>query len=167
MEFSAILFYVVAALMLFFATMMVVSTNLVHSALYMVVAFVGVAAVYAMLSADFLAAVQLLVYVGAISVLLVFGVMLTRRGDIRSSNPFNRYKYVGLIVVAALFGVFYRFVALTEWPTSEVAPASTTVAQIADLLLNQYVVHFEAAAILLLVAMVGAIIIGKGVSSSQ
>ena len=167
MEFSAILFYVIAIFMLFFATMMVVSTNLVHSALYMVVAFVGVAAVYAMLSADFLAAVQLLVYVGAISVLLVFGVMLTRRGDIRRSNPFNRYKYVGLLVVASLFGVLYRFVALSEWPVSDIAPASTTVAQIADLLLNRYVVPFEAAAILLLVAMVGAIIIGKGVSSSQ
>ena len=167
MEFSAILFYIIAVFMLFFATMMVVSTNLVHSALYMVVAFVGVAAIYAMLSADFLAAVQLLVYVGAISVLLVFGVMLTRRGDIRSSNPFNRYKYVGLLVVASLFGVFYMFLAPTEWPISDIAPATTTVAKIADLMLNQYVVPFEAAAMLLLVAMVGAIIIGKGVSSSQ
>ena len=147
--------------------MMIITTNLVHSALFMVSTFLGVAGIYLLLSADFLALVQLLVYVGAISVLLVFGVMLTRRGNINESNPFNKYKFIGGLIVFALFLIAERFILLTQWVRSDINPPQTTVAQIADLMLNDYVVPFEIAAILLLVAMVGAIIIGKGVNDPQ
>lgn len=164
---STIMFYLLAIIILGSAAMMVLSNNIVHSALFMVSSFLGVAGIYVMLYADFLALVQLLVYVGAISVLLVFGVMLTRRGNINESNLFNRYKYVGGLVVFALFVIVEYFALLTKWAPSDINPPQTTVAQIADLLLKDYVVPFEAAAILLLVAMIGAIIIGKGVNDSQ
>lgn len=164
---SIVLFYLFAVLIIGSALMMVISTNIVHSALWMVSTFVGVACIYVMLYADFLALVQLLVYVGAISVLMVFGVMLTRRGNINESNLFNRYKIVGGIVVFGLFLVMERFILNTKWVISNVNPVQTTVPQLADLMLKDYVVPFEVAAILLLIAMVGAIIIGKGVSDSQ
>lgn len=167
MEISAILFYVFAIIIIGAAAMMVYSTNIVHSALYMVAAFLGVAGIYLLLYADFLALVQLMVYVGAISVLLVFGVMLTRRGNIRESNLFNRYVLSGGIVAFVLFLVMVKFIFMTSWAPSDLNPPETTVAQIADLLLKQYVVPFEVSAILLLVAMVGAIIIGRGVNNSR
>lgn len=147
--------------------MMVISTNIVHSALFMISTFLGVAGIYLLLYADFLALVQLLVYVGAVSVLLVFGVMLTRRGNINESNPFSRYKIVGGVIAFAFFLIVERFVLLTNWAPSDINPPQTTVAQIADLMFKDYVVPFEVAAILLLVAMIGAIIIGKGVNDSQ
>lgn len=167
LEISAILYYVFALIILGSAFMMVLSTNIVHSALYMVATFVGVACIYILLYADYLAVIQLLVYVGAISVLIVFGVMLTRRGDIRESNLFNKYKITGGLVSFILFLVVERFLLLTEWTKSDINPPQSTIVQLADLMLKDYVVPFEAAAILLLVAMVGAIIIAKGVSDSQ
>ena len=115
-----------------------------------------------MLSADFLAVVQVLIYVGAISVLLVFGVMLTRRADMASSNPSNNHKLGAFLTAIGLFGVLTWKVLSTEWAVTSAQPAESTVGQIADLLLGKYVVPFEAAAVLLLVAMAGAIILGKG-----
>lgn len=159
---TAILFYIFAAVILICAAEVVFSKNLVHSALFMVVTFVGVACIYLLLNADFLAVVQLLVYVGAISVLLVFGVMLTRRGDMSESNLFNKYRVAAGIVALALFGVIVRFVLLSPMNMGAVSVPQSTVAQIADLLLGDYVLPFEIAGLLLLVAMVGAIIIGKG-----
>jgi len=168
METSTVLFYLFGILILFAAVGTVASSNLVHSALYLVAAFIGVACIFLLLYADFLALVQLLVYVGAISVLLVFGVMLTRRSDIRESNPFGALKIAGGLVSVALFLVAGRLILLTGWGTSTSVPAEQgTINQITDLLLTDYAIPFEAAGILLLVAMIGAIIIGKGVDNHK
>lgn len=167
MDVTVILFYLFAFIILGSAAMMIYTTNLVHSALYMVLTFIGVSGIYLMLYADFLALVQLMVYVGAISVLLVFGIMLTRRGNINESNPFTRFKIIGGLVVFLLFLLIEKFVILTNWAPSDISPSPSTVPQLANLMLIDYVVPFEVAGILLLVAMVGAIIIGKGVRNSQ
>lgn len=164
---SNAVFFFLAVVIIIFAILMVSSRNLVHSALFMVAAFVGIAGIYAMLSADFLAVVQVLVYVGAISVLLVFGVMLTRRTDMKSSNPGNRHKLGAFLTAIGLFGVLTWKVLSTEWAVTSAPPAETTVGQIADLLLGKYVVPFEAAAVLLLVAMAGAILLAKGADDSE
>lgn len=159
---SSINFYVISAIVIGAALMMVLSRNLVHSALLMVLCFAGVSGIFLLLSADFIALVQLLVYVGAISVLLVFGVMLTRKGDVGKSNLFNRYRFIGGLVSITLFLVISRFLFFKKW--TEIIPGQVqlTIEQIADLLLNDYVIPFEASGILLLIAMIGAIIIGKG-----
>ena len=167
MEASSVFFYLFGLLILVTAFKTVTSKNLVHSALYMVASFVGVACIFLLLYADFLALVQILVYVGAISVLLVFGVMLTRRGDIKESNPFNTLKIAGGLVAAALFLVVARLLILTDWGTSTPLPMQGTVNQITDLLLKDYAIPFEAAGILLLVALIGAIIIGRGVDDRK
>lgn len=162
-----ILFYVFAIIILAAAFKMVFSRNLVHSALYMVLTFIGVACIYVLLHADFLAIIQILVYVGAISVLMVFGVMLTRRDSINESNLFNNYEAAAFWVVLSLFVVIVCLIVTTVWnKVSEVAQQST-IDQIADLLMKENVIAFEVAGILLLAAMVGAIIIGKGVDDSK
>lgn len=164
---SAVLFYMFALIVLISAVKMVFSANLVHSALYMVATFAGVAFIYLLLYADYLAVAQLLVYVGAVSVLVIFGVMLTRRGNILDSNPFNRYKITAGIIAIALF-IVIGYSELTFSPAQvDFNTSQTTVGQIAGLLLNDYVVAFEAAGILLLVAIVGAILVGKGADSSK
>jgi len=159
---SNAIFFLLAAVIIVCAILMVSSRNLVHSALFMVAVFIGIAGVYAMLSADFLAVAQVLIYVGAISVLLVNGVMLTRRADMKSSNPGNNHKLGAFLTAIGLFGVLTWKVLSTEWAASSAPPAETTAGQIADLLLGKYVVPFEAAAVLLLVAMAGAILLAKG-----
>lgn len=160
---SPIVFWIIAGITILSALIVVNLTNLVHSALWLIVAFVGVAATYLVLEAEFLAAVQLLVYAGAISILIVFGVMLTRRGDIRESNLFNKYRFTGGGVALALMVIIVGAIAKTQWKIETVAVPDKNIGLLAQNLLGQYVVPFEVAAILLLVALIGAIIIAKEV----
>lgn len=162
-----VLFYIVSALILIAAFMMVFSTNLVHSALFMAAAFIGIAFVYLLLEAEYLAVVQILVYVGAISVLFVFGVMLTRRDSMEKSNMFNRYGIIAGLMAAALGLVLGRTLLLTSFNTVAVSSQISAVSAISTLLLGDYVIPFEAAGILLLIAMIGAIVIGKGVNQKK
>lgn len=164
---QTIAFGVLSAVIIGFALLMVFSKNLVHSAIFMVVTFIGVAGIYLTLSADFLAAVQILVYVGAISILLVFGVMLTPRGDIAASNLFNKNILSGGLVSLGLLVILGRLIFTSEWTLSSGSVPDSTVGPIADLMMNVYVIPFEAAALLLLSAMVGAIIVAKGAKHSK
>jgi NADH-quinone oxidoreductase subunit J len=143
------------------------STNLVHSAFFLVLTFLGVAGIYVLLNADYLAVVQVLIYIGAISILLVFGVMLTRRGDVNESNLFNRYKNQALVVTFGLFVIMAVSAVMTQWKVSTAEPPQSTIMLISNILLNEQVIPFEAAGILLLSALIGAIIIGKGVNNSK
>ncbi|MHB1420942.1 MAG: NADH-quinone oxidoreductase subunit J family protein [Bacillota bacterium] len=163
---SEALFFIIAIVIVGSALAMVVSRNIVHSALYLVVTFIGVAAVYLLLEADFLAMVQILIYAGAISILLVFGVMLTRRGDMCASNLFNRYWVIGGLVATFLFILVSRLVLNTVWPAAG-QPVKDTVTALADSMVGNFVVPFEVAALLLLAAMVGAILMAKGAKQNQ
>ena len=167
MQLSSIIFYILSLIIIVSAIKMVSSTNLVHSALFMVLAFIGVAGIFITLYADYLALVQILVYVGAISVLLVFGIMLTKRANMNDSNLFNKYKIPAAIVSFALFAALAYFTLLSNFSGSKSIPPEGTVNQISSLLFNNYLIAFETAGVLLLVALVGAIIIGKGVNNSK
>ncbi|TLM99700.1 NADH-quinone oxidoreductase subunit J [bacterium] len=156
-------FYFIALFTLLSAVAMVVKKNLVHSALCMLLVFLGVAATYITLSADFLAAVQILVYAGAIAIFIVFGVMLTVRGDIRQSNLFSKNVGLAAIVCLGLVAVVIMAVTGTGWQLSSAPAPVETASQISDLMLSKFVVPFEVAAILLTVALLGAIIIAKEV----
>jgi NADH-quinone oxidoreductase subunit J len=164
---ESILFYVIAAFIIFMALNMVLSSNIVHSSLFMAATFLGVAFVYVLLQADYMAVVQIMVYVGAISVLFVFGVMLTSRTDIEQSNNFNRYKIYGGIITAVFFFVLTRVILGANFVPVKIENAESTISAIAKLLLNDYSIAFEASSILLLVATIGAIVIGKGVKQSK
>jgi NAD(P)H-quinone oxidoreductase subunit 6 len=158
MSAEAAVFWVFAALTLGSAAAVVMSRTLIYSAFALLVTFFGVAGLYVLLGADFLAATQLLVYVGGILVLLLFGVMLTHRIydlDLRSETT---QVGAGLIVAGGLFFVLAYLALHTEWPTAARAPAPTT-APIGRLFLGEFLLPFEAASVLLLVALMGAAMI--------
>lgn len=157
----SVAFYLLAAVTLLAAIGVVAKQNLVHSALLLTVAFIGVGGLYVLLHADFLAAVQILVYAGAVAVIITLGVMLTRRESMADSNPDHGHKMLAMFLVGLFAIVMISIFVATPWQLTTNA-FSDTVGGIADLMLGEYVVAFEVAAVLLLVAMVGAIILAKG-----
>lgn len=155
---EAVVFWIFATLTVASAAVVVLSRTLIYSAFALLVTFFGVAGLYVLLGADFLAATQLLVYVGGILVLLLFGVMLTHKIydlDLRSETT---QLASGLIVAAGLVVILTALALKTEWPSVARAPAATTSA-IGRLFLGQYLLPFEAASVLLLVALLGAAMI--------
>lgn len=140
----------------------VLSPNIFHAAVGMALAFLAVAGIYFSLQADFLAVIQILIYVGAIAVMIAFAVMLTRRGDMRETNLFNgRYVIPGLIAAGG-FALIALYAAAGLFPEAPVAPISGDITmELGKMLLTQYALPFEVAAVLLLVALIGAIIVAR------
>jgi NADH-quinone oxidoreductase subunit J len=176
---QSILFYIFAAVVVLCALAMILSRNLVHSALFMAASFLGMALVYLLLKADYLAVVQILVYVGAISILFVFGIMLTKRSRMEDTNRFNRYGLVATLVGLALFALFVRAIlvsgvvvaasssAVGAAAASGPAASSGSALAISNMLLGDMALPLEASALLLLAALAGAIVIGKGTRKSK
>jgi NADH-quinone oxidoreductase subunit J len=161
-----IFFYAIAAVMAFSAIRVVTCKNVVHAAMYLVLVLAGVAAQYILLASEFLAATQVLVYIGAIVVLVLFGVMLTRAKLGEDVNLTNDYWYVGAFTAVILF-VLLATSLLDHYgdePLDQVN-AETQLAnnteQVADALFSAYVVPFQAVSVLLLVALVGAIALAR------
>ncbi len=158
MSAEAFVFWVFAIVTVASAGVVVLTRTLIYSAFALLFTFFGVAGLYVMLGADFLAATQLLIYVGGILVLLLFGVMLTHKIydlDLRSETT---QLAPGLIVAVGLFVILSATALRTQWAATPLVPAPTTEA-IGRLFMGQYLLPFEAASILLLVALVGAAMI--------
>ncbi|WP_341479011.1 NADH-quinone oxidoreductase subunit J family protein [Heliobacterium chlorum] len=156
-------FYGLAGMTILSAAGVVFLKDIVHSALMLALSFIGVAGLYVLLNADFLAAVQILVYGGAVAILIAFGVMLTRRRNMKESNPNNRWVIYASFVSAAFFAICGWALMGTDFkPVGQQVNPEAAVEGLASLLLGDYVVAFESAAVLLLVALVGAIILAKG-----
>jgi NADH-quinone oxidoreductase subunit J len=152
-----IAFYVLAGITLLSALMVGVVRDLVHAVLFLILSFIGVAGLYITLSADFVAVVQVLIYAGAISVLMLFAILLTPQGS-RDNAPVS-YS-APLSVLAGLVGATLIFVGLkTEWAKVEGDRFDTTAAAIGEALLDPFVLPFEVASVVLTVAMIGAIIL--------
>ncbi|MBC7075311.1 MAG: NADH-quinone oxidoreductase subunit J [Syntrophomonadaceae bacterium] len=141
--------------------------NIVHNALCLVLTFLGVAAVYFQLNAGFIGLVQILVYAGAISVLIIFAIMLVMDKEINQTNlpiPSLGRRIAGVYITALLVITLVLAIYFTAWPLATGAGAPfDAVGMLAELMLGDYVIAFEAAAVLLLVAVVGAVILAKGV----
>ena len=152
-------FYLFALVTVGSAAVVVLARSLIYSAFALLFTFFGVAGLYVLLGADFLAATQLLVYVGGILVLLLFGVMLTHKlYDLDLRSEVNQF-LPGLIVTAGLFVILTATALRTEWAAlAQRAPAPTT-AEIGRLFMGRYLLPFEAASVLLLVALIGAAMI--------
>ena len=151
-----IIFYLFAAITLLSAFFVVTTRNIVYSAYYLLFTFFGVAGIYVLLGADFIAIVQLIVYVGGILILLLFGVMLTNKitnVEIRSGSVQIVPAAIG---VALLAGIVMASMLNTKWKNIESAMPSATTQGIGLLLIQQYAVVFELLGILLLVALIGA-----------
>jgi len=155
-----VVFYFLAALAISAALGVVLTTNVVHSALALMGALLGVAAMFVLLGADFLGVVQLLVYVGGILVLTLFAVMLTSRVDVRVSN-----RAVGrlpaAVVTAAVLALLLRAISTTAWVSKAPAAAEPTIYGVGQAFLGSYVLPFEVASLVLLVALIGAVVVSR------
>jgi NADH-quinone oxidoreductase subunit J len=158
MNAEAAVFWVFAIVTVGSAAVVVLSRTLIYSAFALLFTFFGVAGLYVLLGADFLAATQLLVYVGGILVLLLFGVMLTHKIYDLDLKAESSQLAPGAIVAVGLFVILASTAVRTQWMGAERVPAPTTKA-IGRLFLGQYLLPFEAASILLLVALIGAAMI--------
>jgi NADH-quinone oxidoreductase subunit J len=158
-------FYIFAAITVAAAFGVVTKSNLVHSALLLALCFIGVSGLYVLLQADFLAAVQILIYNGAIAIVFVLGTMLTRRSQRHGTNdtdvniPSRVVTLVSGLFVVVTLGV----IATTPWHYSSSVIVEDTPSLLAQLILTDYMVVMEAGAVLLLAAMIGAIVLAKGV----
>jgi len=157
----AIAFYVLAIVMLGSALAVVLLRNIVHSALFLALAFLSVAGIYIILSAEFLAAVQILIYAGAVMILLLFAIMLTQRAHSSQSNIPNSQAALAGVISVALLAVVGSVIVRTPWRVGLETPAQPNTELLGRALFNQYVLPFEIASVLLLVAMIGAIVIAR------
>ena len=163
---EAIAFYTLSAFILGFAVLVITTKDTVHSVLFLVLDFLFVAALYALLEAPFLAVIQVLVYAGGIVVLYLFVVMLVnlKRPPEAHQDPRRRAK-LGFGLSAA---VLVELAAIAAYSSTRPAPAPTAALpvtgnteQVGWLLYTSYLIPFELASMLLLVAMIGAIILAK------
>ncbi|MCG6924850.1 MAG: NADH-quinone oxidoreductase subunit J [Acidobacteria bacterium] len=151
-------FWVFAILTVGSAAVVVSARSLIYSAFALLFTFFGVAGLYVLLGADFLAAAQLLIYVGGILVLLLFGVMLTHKIYDLNLRTEKTQLLPGLIIATGLFIIVAAVAFKTQWPQAARLPAPTTH-EIGRMFLGEYLLAFEAASVLLLVALIGAAMI--------
>jgi NADH-quinone oxidoreductase subunit J len=161
MTFYDIIFYIFAILTVVSAGIVVFSKNIIYSAFSLLVTFFTVAGIYVLLNADFIAITQLLIYVGGILVLMLFGVMLTTNATNVELNTQTLKALPATIVVAIVSALLVSTVISTKWQSNESAPMETTVKGLGELLLTKYLLPFEIASIVLLVAIVGAAFLAR------
>jgi len=164
-----IFFFVIAAMMIFSAVRVVTTKNVVHAALWLVGVLAGAAAQFILLASEFMGITQVLVYIGAIVVLFLFGIMLTR-AELGTSDDLDNDRTQKLIAggVALLLAVVMGYVlydAFEDQSISLVGHTTTqlgqTTEQISDSIFSTYLVPFEAASVLLLAALIGAIVLAR------
>jgi NADH-quinone oxidoreductase subunit J len=153
----AIAFYVLAAMTIGSALAVVVVRNLIHAVVALIGTFAGLAGLYVTLSADFIAITQILIYIGAISILFLFAIVLTPQSGRGNQESFLRFPALAL---SGLVGAVLIYVAVdTQWNLSDRGDFQETTGTIGELLLDTYVLPFEIASVLLLVAVLGSIVL--------
>ena len=152
-------FWVLAVMSVGTALAVIFARDIFHAALFLILCFFAVAGIYVTLNADFLAAVQVLVYIGAVSVLLIFGIMLTR--EAKRGSPAGKLRIPALIVAFVLLGVMIGSILSFEWQPAAGMDEMVRTQDIAGLLFseNGYVLTFEIAGLMLLAAIIGAIVL--------
>ena len=180
-------FGIIAALMIFAALRVVTTRNVVHAAMWLVLVLAGAAAQYILLAAEFVAVTQVLVYIGAVIVLFLFGVMLTRAKMGEDTTLTRKNWYGGAFVAVILFGLL-SFSVIDTWDdtrlpderqtglapafaadaTEEEAQAAldhpsvgSNTAAVSDSIFSQYLVAFEVVSVMLTAALIGAIVIAR------
>jgi len=134
--------------------------NVIHSAVAMMVCFGSLSGMYVLLGAPIVAAAQVLIYLGAISVLILFAIMLTQAGDANLPSPFHRQVPLAGAVALALVGIIGWAVIGTNWPNPTVI-VSTSLEAIATAVFTDFALPFELLSLLLLTAIIGAIYLAR------
>jgi NADH-quinone oxidoreductase subunit J len=161
MDFYNIIFYLFAVITVASAAFVVTTKNVVHSAFFLLLTFFGVAGIYVLLAADFIAIVQIMVYVGGILILMIFGVMLTNKitnVEIRTGTVHILPAAIG---VAMFSGALIAIMLWTNWKSEPAQIPLTTTKSLGNLLVTNYVLIFELLGILLFIALIGAASIAR------
>jgi NADH:ubiquinone oxidoreductase subunit 6 (subunit J) len=134
--------------------------NIIHSAVAMMVCFGSLAGMYALLGAPIVAAAQVLIYLGAISVLILFAIMLTQAGDANLPSPFHRQVWLAAVAALVVVGLIGWAVTATDWGNATVI-VGIVLDTMAAALFNDYALPFEILSLLLLAAIIGAIYLAR------
>jgi len=158
----AIMFYALCALILVSSAVVALSANIIYSAFSLLFAFIGVGLIYAMLSADFLAVAQLLLYVGGILVLILFAVMLTSRIEESGRSNQSASRGLALLTAAVLFCLLAAAILLAPWKQQAGGPPfGPMTEQIGNSLLGAYRLPFEVVSVFLVAGMIGAVVVAR------
>ena len=152
-------FWSLAAMTLGGATMIIFSRNLMHAVIWLVLSMLGIAGLYLTLSADFIAVVQVLIYVGAISVLMLFAIMLTPRAE-RDNSQSIASAPAAIVVILVMIATLWVAID-TDWGAVREAALTDQARLIGESLIKHYILPFEIAAVLLTAALVGAIALAR------
>ncbi len=155
---TQVFFYLMAGIVVAGALGVVLVRNVVYAALMLIMSLMGVAGIYILLSVEFLALVQILVYGGAVTVLVLFALMLTRTGELKEKLDGDQ-KPLAAVAALALLGAFFAMISQTSWPRDIDQLTVVPFTDIGDALFNRWAVPFEIASGVLLVALVGAVVI--------
>ncbi len=156
-----IAFFIFSLIAIVGALLVVTTRRLFHSALALVLSFVGVAGLYILLEAEFLAALQILIYVGAIALLILFAIMLTRHLMDPRARAFNEQWWIAALVAGLLFVALLAMIVRVPWPVSKTAVPQNVIENLGASFVGEYLVPFEVASVLLMAALIGAIIIAR------
>jgi NADH-quinone oxidoreductase subunit J len=160
-----VVFLIISALILTAGVCTVIARNLMHAALWLIAGLFGVGALYLLMEAEFAAVVQVMIYVGAVSILILFAIMLTPDLAGESDIPVFQKRWLALVVAAGVFGLLIVPTVFNHrWNIHEtIAGAVTPIASTRELgisFMNEYLLPFELASVLLLAALIGAIVVG-------
>jgi NADH:ubiquinone oxidoreductase subunit 6 (subunit J) len=156
----SVVFYLIAGLTVAGALAAVLLKNTVHCALALAVAFAGLAMLFLNLDAQFAGFAQILIYIGAVAILVVFAILLTRGSETPTDGVFSRKPLVGLVTAAGIFAVLgWAVLHSTQMLPHETARPQVTVMDIGNALMGRYVLPLEIVALLLTAALIGAVIV--------
>jgi NAD(P)H-quinone oxidoreductase subunit 6 len=155
-------FGILAVMMLAAALGVVLLSNIVYSAFLLAGVFISIAGIYLLLNADFVAAAQILIYVGAINVLILFAIMLVNKREDFAAVPGRMFRQgATALVCLGLFVLLATMVLVTPWSVSTPVAIESTIVEIAKHFFSDFLLPFELASVLLLMAMVGAIVLAR------
>ncbi len=162
---SGVVFYIIAIIMLISAVKVITTQNLIHSVLNAFGVLLSTAGLYWLLNAEFLSMVQVLVYAGAVTILMLFVVMLTTKGHIGQIVVIGKKNFLTTIVAVLFCGLLLYVVSTVEWTVKSQKDITNVTEVLAKELFTTYSLPFEVASIVLLVSLIGAIILaGRRVS---
>ena len=156
-----LLFLLFAASMLGTATLVVIGRNIIHSGLWMIASFLSLAGFYVLLGAPLVAAAQVLIYIGAISVLVLFAVMVTQSKEGPARLVFHHQAWAAALASIFLAVLLAFVLAGTEWPLAVASSTASATDALARLLFSDYVLPFEIVSVVLLAAVIGGVFLAK------
>ena len=161
MDTISLVFFALAFMTIVSSLLVVSSKNIFHSAIFLILALFGVAGIFVLLDAPFLAAAQVLIYVGAIAILMIFAVMLTARIADMSIRHTNEQVPTGLAISLGLLVIMLYSLWNTPIPVSQLEPAGGAGHKLGELFLTTFILPFEIVSVLLLAALISALVIAK------